>query len=778
MSSELSYKRKIKEAILAIRIERAFSKNQILELYLNEIYLGFKSYGVAAAALNYFDKSLDNLDLAESAFLAALPKAPNNYNPIFKLKQAVKRRNWVLGKMNKNGYIEKATEKIEKNKPINIKKSSGIDKAYAPYFSEEVRRILVNNNQIGRKLYMNGYSVRTTLDPTLQSFADKALIEGLENLDKRQGWRGPISNLDLSKLGIQDIINSIISFEKKIPDGRKVVVIKKISKDQVEMILSNGKIEILKFKNASWVRPQILKADKKNKLNIYLGRKPKSFEDFLKVGDVIVVKLHLNSKKDNFFSLSQIPQVNGAIVVLDPHTGRVLAMSGGYSFEVSEFNRAIQAKRQPGSAFKPFVYLAGLERFYKPTELILDAPFAYNQCSGCKKWKPANYTKKRYGLSPMRLGIEKSRNLMTARLAIKLIKEEDILNDHLKNGLTNKKISEKMKLDIKIINSLTAYLKLKKENQVINKKRLIRQFSIQYNVEEGMLYNYLKSDYPEEKILKFVNVQSKIVKNFINSLKKKNVIQDYASKFGINSNLPEFLSMSLGAGETDLLSLTNAYGIIVNGGKKIVPTLIDRVQNRRGETIIKNDQRACLNCNGINANSKIIPPIATLDIRDKVISPGSAYQMVSMLKGAVERGTGIIVKSLKRNLAGKTGTTNSNSDAWFVGFSSDLVVGVFVGFDKPRPLGLRETGSSVAAPIFRNFMKQALEKTPDIPFRRPSGIKLISVNPKTGVKVNLKTKNFILEAFKPGQLPNKKYDKNFIDIQNTNNIINNLSPLY
>ena len=778
LSSELSYKRKIKEAILAIRIERAFSKNQILELYLNEIYLGFKSYGVAAAALNYFDKSLDNLDLAESAFLAALPKAPNNYNPIFRLKQAVARRNWVLGKMNKNGYIQKNIEKLEKNKPINIKKSSGTDKAYAPYFSEEVRRILVNNNQIGRKLYVNGYSVRTTLDPILQSFADNALIEGLETLDKRQGWRGPISNLDLSKLGSEDIIKLITTIEKNIPNGRQIALVKKIFKNKVDILLSNGNIEILKLKNASWVRPQILKADKKNKLNIYLGLKPKTIGEFLKVGDVIVVKSNFKSKQYKFYSLSQIPEVNGAIVALDPHTGRVLAMSGGYNFNTSEFNRAIQAKRQPGSAFKPFVYLAGLERFYKPTELILDAPFAYDQCAGCKKWKPANYTKKRYGPTPMRLGIEKSRNLMTARLAIKLIKEENILNDHLKNGLTNKKISEKMKLDIKTINLLKAYLKTKKENKLKENKSLIRQFSIQYNVDERILVRHLRDGFTSEKIVKLTMVEPKIVRNFMNSLKHKNVIQDYALKFGINDNLPEFLSMSLGAGETDLLSLTNAYGIIVNGGKKIVPTLIDRVQDRRGITIIKNDQRNCLNCSGTNANSKIIPPIASIDTRDKVISPSSAYQMVSMLKGAVDRGTGIIVKSLKRNLAGKTGTTNSNTDAWFLGFSSDLVVGVFVGFDKPRPLGLRETGSSVAAPIFRDFMKKALEKTPDIPFRRPSGIKLISINPKTGVKANLKTKNLILEAFKPGQFPNHKYDKNFIDTQNIKNVINNLSPLY
>ena len=778
LSSELSYKRKIKEAILAIRIERAFSKNQILELYLNEIYLGFRSYGVAAAALNYFDKSLDNLNFAEAAFLAALPKAPNNYNPIFRLKQAIERRNWVLSKMYKNGYIKKSTEQIEKSKLIDIKKSSGVDKAYAPYFSEEVRKILVNHKKIGSKLYINGYSVRTTLDPKLQSFADESLIDGLEKLDRRQGWRGPISNLDLSKLSIQEIKNSLIKIEKRIPGSRKVAVVKKIFKDQIEIFLSNGSNQTLKIKNASWVRQQILKKDNKNKLNIYLGAKLKNFNEYLKVGDTIIVKSNYDINQNSFYSLSQIPLVNGAIVALDPHTGRVLAMSGGYSFFTSEFNRAMQAKRQPGSAFKPFVYLAGLERFYKPTDLILDAALAYEQCSSCKKWKPANYTKKFYGPSPMRLGIEKSRNLMTARLAIKLIKEENVLNNYLKSGLTNEQIAEKMKMNIKIIDIITADLRLKIKTKAKNNQILIKQFSIKYNLDDEILSSYLRDGFTDTEIAKLIMIEFKIVKKLTNSLRKKNVIQDYALKFGINDNLPEFLSMSLGAGETDLLSLTNAYGMIVNGGKKIVPTLIDRVQDRRGLTIIKHDKRACLNCNGDKANSRVIPPVANLDGRDSVITAGSAYQMVSMLKGAVDRGTGIVIKSLKRNLAGKTGTTNSNTDAWFVGFSSDLVVGVFVGFDKPRPLGLRETGSSVAAPIFRDFMKKSLEKSPDIPFRRPSGIKLISVNSKTGVKTNSKSGSSILEAFKPGQLPNKSYDKNFIDIQNTKNVINNLSPLY
>ncbi len=723
LSSEVSYERKIKEAILAIRIERAFSKNEILELYLNEIYLGFKSYGVAAAALNYFDKSLDNLDLSEAAFLAALPKAPNNYNPVYRKKQAIIRRNWVLSQMSRNGFIEDDFREIESKKLINIRKSSGIDEGYAPYFTEEVRKILIENEKIGSKLYTNGYSVRTTLDPSIQLKAHEALVEGLEKLDKRQGWRGPISNFNLLESKNEEIFKYLQIVQEQLPEKRNAAIVTKVSKNFIDVMLNKNKKVKIEFENASWARPQTLKKDEKSRLTIHLGAKYKNFEQFISQGDIVVVKENKN-RNITYYSLSQIPNVNGAIVAIDPNTGRVLAMSGGYNFKNSEFNRATQAKRQPGSAFKPFVYLAGLERNYKPTDLILDAALAYDQCSGCKKWKPANYTKKFYGPSPMRLGIEKSRNLMTARLAIKLIEEEEIIKNYIEMGYTNKIIAEKLNKDILDINLIVNYI-IKKQSDKKNRN--------------------------------------------------KNVIQDYAAKFGISEDLPSYLSMSLGAGETDLLSLTNAYGMIVNGGKKITPTLIDRVQDRRGSTIFKHDERECINCNGNKSNVIDIPLIAIKDTREKIISSSSAYQMVSMLQGAINRGTGIIIKSLERNLAGKTGTTNANTDAWFVGFSSDLVAGIFVGFDDPRPLGYKETGSSVAAPIFRDFMKKVLDKTPDLPFRRPAGIKLISVNPKTGFKVNSQQKGSILEAFKPGQLPNFNYGKKKIDLKNTQK---NLSPLY
>ena len=410
------------------------------------------------------------------------------------------RRNWVLSQMSKNGFIEDEIREIESKKLINIRKSSGIDEGYAPYFTEEVRKILIKNEKIGSKLYTNGYSVRTTLDPSIQLKAEEALIEGLENLDKRQGWRGPISNFNLLDFKNEELLKYLQDVQKQLPEKRNAAIVTKVSKNFIEVMLQQKKKVKIEFKNASWVRPQTLKKDDKNRLIIHLGAKYKNFEQFISEGDIVVVKENKN-KNITFYSLSQIPNVNGAIVALDPNTGRVLAMSGGYSFLNSEFNRATQAKRQPGSAFKPFVYLAGLERNYKPTDLILDAALAYDQCSGCKKWKPANYTKKFYGPSPMRLGIEKSRNLMTARLAIKLIEEEEIIKNYIDKGYTNNIIAEKLNKDISDVNFIINY---------ITKKQIDKRN------------------------------------------RNKNVIQDYAAKFGISENLPSFLSMSLGAGETEL----------------------------------------------------------------------------------------------------------------------------------------------------------------------------------------------------------------------------------
>ena len=671
LSSEVTFERKIKEAILAIRIERAFSKREILELYLNEIYLGNNSYGIAAAALNYFDKSLDDLTIDEAAFLATLPKAPSKYNPKTNYKRVLVRRNWVLNQMYKNGYLSLSEKNKLQGKEILVTKSSGLDDTSAPYFAEEVRRKMLKNFGFDA-LYQGGLSIRTTLNPMLQRYADEALVNGLENLDKRQGWRGAIDNINLKKVSNNEINKIISKFEVGLPQNRIISVVKKITNNKILLHTLNKEIQI-KFKSKPWFRKQIIYKDKKNNEQIGFGTKFKNFNDFLKIGDIILL-----NKQDKIYSISQIPKVNGAIVVINPNTGRVLSMSGGYQFTKSEFNRATQAFRQPGSAFKPFVYLAALDQKIKPTDIILDAPLSYDQGIGLPKWKPANYTKKFYGPSPVRLGIEKSRNLMTARLAL------------------------------------------------------------------------------------LVNMEN---------------IKKYGKNFGIYDNLPNLLSMSLGAGETTLMRLTTAYAMIVNGGKKIVPIIIDRVQDRRGKTILKNDMRKCKNCKFGNYNDLTnIPKL--VDEREQVTDPGSAYQMVSMLRGAVTRGTGKLINKLNKTLAGKTGTTNSNQDAWFVGFSSDLVVGVFVGFDNPATLGKRETGSSVAAPIFRDFMSKALHKKPDVPFRRPAGIKLIKVNPKTGLLSNSNSRNYIIEAFKPGQLPNKTSEFDIIDKVKEKDIVNSLSPLY
>ena len=671
LSSEVTFERKIKEAILAIRIERAFSKKEILELYLNEIYLGNNSYGIAAAALNYFDKSLDDLTIDEAAFLATLPKAPSKYNPKTNYERVLDRRNWVLNQMYKNGYLTINEKNKLQRKQIILIKSSGLDDASAPYFSEEVRRKMLKNFGFDA-LYEGGLSIRTTLNPTLQRYADEALFNGLESLDKRQGWRGVIGNINLKKAN-NDELNKILSkFEIGLPQNRIVALVKKIKNKKIFLDTLEGQIELI-FQSKSWLRKQIIYIDKDNKKQIGHGKKFESFNDFLVEGDIILLK-----KQDNSYSISQIPKVNGAIVVINPNTGRVLAMTGGYQFNKSEFNRATQAYRQPGSAFKPFVYLAALDQKIKPTDIILDAPLSYDQGVGLPKWKPANYTKKFYGPSPVRLGIEKSRNLMTARLAL------------------------------------------------------------------------------------LVNMEN---------------IKKYGKNFGIYDNLPSLLSMSLGAGETTLMRLTTAYAMIVNGGKKITPIIIDRVQDRRGKTILKNDLRKCQNCKLGNYNDLAnIPKL--VDERVQITDPGSAYQMVSMLRGAVTRGTGKLINKLNKTLAGKTGTTNSNHDAWFIGFSSDLVVGVFVGFDNPETLGKRETGSSVAAPIFRDFMSKALHNKPDVPFRRPAGIKLIKVNPKTGLLSKINSKNYIIEAFKPGQLPNKTSEFDIIDKLKEKDIVNSLSPLY
>ena len=648
LTNEVSIDRKIKEAILSFRMERAFTKDQILALYLNEIYLGMGSYGVAAAALNYFDKSLDQLTLEEMAYLAALPKAPANYHPIRKTRAATIRRDWVLGEMQQNGFITGDEARRARTMPLQIARQSGFDSAEAPYFAEEVRRAVVS--RFGEDmLYAGGLSVRTTLDPELQHAARMALQRGLEALDRRQGWRGALA----SHTGDGDLDDILAKHEATMLEDHHAAYVTEVTKDQAQIYVNGGRGKI-PFQLAFWaypprgedgVRPQPLN----------------DLRDALAIGDIIMVQPPEGTPdliRDGFepqpgdYALSQRPSVEGAIVALDPHTGRLLAMSGGYNYLDSEFNRAVQALRQPGSAFKPFVYLAALDQGYNPTTRILDAPLVVDQGPGKPKWKPANYTRRFYGPSIMRVGIEKSRNLMTARLAMNLGMDE---------------------------------------------------------------------------------------------------IGDYARRFGLNENLPPLLSMSLGAGETTLLRLTAAYGMLVNGGKKITPSLIDRVQDRNGKTIYRHDGRSCDACQSGAGMGEEIPDLG--DTREQLTSPASAFQMVSMLEGVIKRGTGRRISKLNLTLAGKTGTTNDNTNGWFIGFTPDLAVGVFVGYDTPRQLGKRETGSTVAVPIFGDFIAAAQAGRPVIPFRRPGGVTIIPVNAETGERVMPGDEKAIYEVFKPGQRP-------------------------
>lgn len=648
LTNEVSIARKAKEVILALRIERAFTKDRILELYLNEIYLGFGSYGVAAAALNYFDKSLDQLTLGETAFLAGLPKAPNNYNPVRRPQAARDRRDYVLNRMTADGFIALTAAAVEMGKPVTVRPSTRADVARADYFVEEVRRELLD--QYGDKgLYGDGLSVRTTLDSRLQRIADSSLHYGLSAYDRRHGWRGPLGRVDMAKdwrgaMARIALPSDVIEWKTAVVTG--------LTAGEVAIGFADNTTGIIPFAEMRWARP----VDNKGKR----GPRIKRPSDVLAAGDVIAVEAVTRKNKDenwpaDTYGLRQVPKVSGGVVALDPHTGRVLAMSGGFSAEISEFNRVTQARRQPGSAFKPFIYLAALDKGFTPSSQILDAPFVIDQGPGLGRWRPANYSNKFYGASPLRLGIEKSRNLMTVRLAQNI----------------------------------------------------------------GM-----------------------------------DSVVEYAKRFGVVDNLPPLLSMSLGSGETTLMRMTTAYAMLVNGGKRISPTLIDKIQDRTGKTIFRHDQRDCDACRDTEWDAEAEPSLP--DNREQIADAKTAYQIVSMLEGVVKRGTGRRINAIGKPLAGKTGTTNDSRDTWFVGFSPDLAVGVYVGFDNPTPLGKGETGSSVAAPVFKKFMEDALKNQPAIPFRVPPGLRLVRVDPATGRPPRAGARGAILEAFLPGTVPTRR----------------------
>jgi penicillin-binding protein 1A len=642
LTNERSYERKIREAILATRMEEAMSKDQILELYLNEIYLGQRSYGVAAAAQTYFNKKLDDVSIAEAAYLAALPKAPNNYHPVRNHNSALARRNWVIDRMVEDGYITSSQADLAKKTPLAMSLKDESDVVNAPFFAEEVRREL--KEKYGEEsLYQGGLTVRTTVDPRLQYIAVSALRDGLVAYDRRHGWRGSLKNFE----DMGDWKANLLSVEEpqEMPDGWVLAIVTDVSAEKATIRFADEGTGSIPLSGLSWARQCLEEC-------YALGPEITSAKQVLKVGDVILAEKKVEKDKTTF-ELQQIPQVQGALVAMDPHTGRVLAIQGGWKYGPSQFNRATQAKRQAGSAFKPFIYLAALDKGFTPATLVLDAPFVMEQSPG-SYWRPENYSGEYYGPTPLRVGMEKSRNLMTVRLA-----------DHI-----------------------------------------------------GM-----------------------------------DTVVDYAKRFGVDEDMKPYLSYALGAGETTLLKLTNAYAMIVNGGKKITPTIMDRIQDRRGATMYRFDSRPCPNCGDkIRWDGQSTPDVP--DSREQIADEKTTYQMVSILEGVVQRGTAAKLAALGIPLAGKTGTTNKSKDTWFVGFSPDLVVGVFVGFDEPKSLGKRETGGSVAAPIFGSFMKEALKDTPPTPFRVPAGIKNVRINADTGRAAQPGDKHVIWEAFVAGTEPN------------------------
>ena len=618
LTNEVSLNRKIKEAILAFRIERVLSKERILELYLNQIYLGGGAYGVASASLEYFDKPISKLNYHEAALLAALPKAPSRYNPYKNIVLAKFRRDLVLKNLYENKYIDKIQYKEFINKKILLKKRKKTFTEDTSYYVEDIRKNVVD--QLGfDKVYKEGLNISTPINLKLQKIAIKSLREGLISYDKRKGWRGPL----LTKKEITNWKDEIDEFKLEKSINWNLAIVKKIDKFSVKIETENNLNGIIEYENISWIK--------------------KEFNKILKVGDVIYVE-NINN---NIFALRQLPLANGGIVVMDPFTGRVLALSGGFSFKKSEFNRATQALRQPGSAFKPFIYALALENGYTPSTLILDAPLVLEQGYDLKMWKPENYGKKFYGPSTLRMGLEKSRNLMTVRIA------QDL------------------------------------------------------------------------------------------GLKK---IVNFSKQLGIYESPSELLSISLGSAETTLLKLTSAYSSFVNSGKLVKPIMIDRIQDSEGNTIFNNETRKCVNCDQISFLSKNYPEIE--DKFPQIFSPQTAYQMISMLEGTVQNGTGKNLKDLNLDLAGKTGTTNGNTDTWFIGFTSKLAVGVYVGSDNPTSLGKYETGAKTALPIFKNFIKNAVKKEDARPFKVADNILMRVIDPLTGEKALPESKFTIIEAYK------------------------------
>ena len=636
LSSDRSVERKIKELILAARVEEALPKDRILELYLNEIYLGQNSYGVAAAAQTYFNKTLSELEIGEAAYLAALPKKPAALHPVRDYETARLRRNYVLRRMFEDGRIDEATMKAEQEQPLRTVQNGD----YAPfreqlpprdYFTDEIRRQL--SRSFGEdEFFGGGLTIRATVDPAMQAEAGGALREALEAYDRSRGvWRGTGAKIASDKLGAEADWRAALAdlpadkAPRDIPGWRPAVVLKLGQQDArigIEGIAEEGKGHWVPAKDVQWAR-KLLENGK-------LGPKAKVAADLLEVGDVVLVRALTSDAGGAFlhWSLRQVPEVEGAFMAMDVNTGRVIAMQGGFSYQATVFNRTTQAMRQPGSSFKPFVYAAAMDSGFSPATIVVDAPIEIDTPQGL--WRPKNASNKFYGPTPVRTGIEQSRNLMTIRIA----------------------------------------------------------------QEIGM-----------------------------------ETVAGYAERFGVYNPMKPFLANALGAQETTMFKMVAAYAMFANGGERVEPTLVDRVQDRYGRTIYRHDQRICETCAEPDLPQGQGPRIASN--RERVMDAITAYQLTSMMEGVVKRGSGKGV-NLPVPVAGKTGTTNDAKDVWFIGYTSNIVAGCYMGFDNPRGLGRGAYGGTLCVPVFNAFMQEAIKKYGGSDFRVPPGGHWIKINRFTG----------------------------------------------
>ena len=639
LTSEKTWTRKIKEAILAFRMTQVFSKQKILELYLNQIYLGSGAYGVAAAAQVYFNKSIDELTVEEVALLATLPKAPSKLDPRRNVEKAKIRRDWVINRMLEEKFITNEEAATAIDQPIILKMKDDESIIKADFFSDSVKKELTELYG-SDNVFESGIVVRTTLNPELQRFSEAAIQAGLEDYDIKHGYRGPVGRIEISddKLDWLSGLNNFTIDKLYKTNWHKAIVLA-TSSEVANIGLDNGEIGTINLESLKWAKKYI-SADA-------VGAVVKKVSDVLKKGDIIMVE---KAKGKELYNLRQIPEVNGGLIAIDPHTGRILAMMGGYIDAPNQFNRAVQAQRQPGSVLKTFGYIAALENGLTPATIIMDEEITLDQGGALPPYKPTNYSNHFYGPTTLRMGLEQSINVTTVRMA--------------------------------------SQIGLDKVTEVI-------------------------------------------------------------SRFGINSNPEQIYSIVLGSTETTLVKLVSAYSTIVNGGKKITTAMIEKIQDRDGKILYRRDKRECDDCIIRDDGKNPFFPIL-YDNREQILDPETAYQITSMLEGGVQRGTSARAKSIGKIIGGKTGTTNNSYDSWFVGFSPDLVVGVYVGFDIPKTLGSGETGASVALPIFINFMKQALKDVPSTPFRVPNGIKFVKIDRTNGRYPTPATpkNDIIFEAFK------------------------------